>query len=195
MADDTITVQAERQVQIETYQVEDAEWPGDEVDKEAYLALAEKIGAKKQVDLVNDEGAIPFQRMSDAVKHTWKAFCPGQHRLAEFSDSMIPMRVMKLLDHCIEKKYFGHIEIWTESETNPDPVAVGYMGNDARYLLARWGEALLSWPEVVKKAREKWIAKRTNECNAKAAECQSRIDKIENDADTYFGGGYVSEYI
>ena len=193
--DDVITVQAERQVQIETYEVEDAEWPGDEIDKEVYLAVAEKIGATKQVELVNEEGAVPFQRMNDAVKHTWEAFCPGHHKLESFSESMIPMRVMNLLSRCVDKKYFGHIEVWTESETNPDPVAVGCIGHNVRYLIARWGESLLSWPEIVKKAREKWMRKRVNETNAKIAECEAIVTKIEAQADTYFAGGYVSTYI
>ena len=193
MKDDAIMIQAERQVQIETYEVEDAEWAGDEIDKEAYVALAEKIGAKKQVELVETEGAIPFQRMSDAVKNTWIAFCPSRHGIDAYAEAMIPMRVMKLAEHCIDKGYFEKIEIWAESETNPDPVMVGIAEGLSRgyYLIARWGESLMSWPEIVKEAREKWMKTRTNDLNATITDAQGKLGRIDADADKYFNGGWV----
>lgn len=150
------------ELQIETYEIEECENAGDDINTEEYQQLHKTLNLEGQKKiLTNDDGTgIPFQRMDKSVFNIWQAYCPGKFKLHQYRGSLIPLRVLGLLKICQEKKYFGRIEIWTESENNPDPIAVGVKSDydwsfDNCYLIARWGESLDSWAKIVQGAKEK----------------------------------------
>lgn len=188
----------EDRVLVEIYQTEAAEFDTDDAEAKECQELAEKLGLSGQKNIFKSDGVIPFPKLSKAEKNIWNAFCPSVCDVSDYEDTVIPARVMKIIEYCTDKQYFGTIEIWSESETNPDPIVVGiiggsskYNGNVSCYLIARWGEALASWQEVVKIAREKWIRSSTNELTSAIAHKQEKLNSLEHQADIYFAGGTV----
>lgn len=184
------------EVLVETYEIEEAEWAGDEMDKDAYLKLAEECGLEGQKQIFVKEGTIPFQRLSENEKRVWEAYCPGRFKAKEYKETVIPMRVLGLIKVCTERQYFQRIEIWTEHENNPDPIVIGIVGNNdyntkAVYLIARWGQSLESWPLVVKSASEKWMAASKAKLEKTVAEANMNLAALGDLARRHFAGEYV----
>lgn len=184
-------------VLIETYEVEEAEWAGDEMDKEKYLQLIDACGLEGQKKIIQNEGAIPFQRLSEQDKRVWQAFCPGKYKATAYAQGVIPLRVLGLINVCTERKYFQRIEIWTENANAPDPVVVGIMATsdystDAVYLIARWGHALLSWPEVVKQAHDKWKVNAKASLERTIAEAKTKLESLDALCADHMNGGWVN---
>ena len=185
------------EVLIETYEIEEAEWPTDDANKDEYLETIQKLELTGQQELVGQEGCIPFQRMDDKVTAIWKAFAPKQETIHNYREGRIPLKLLVLVGICKEKGWFYDMEVWSESYANPDPIIVGRvkMPNGysyAYYMIGRWGEALLSWPEVVKIAKEKWIAKAKADLQERIGDAQDKMQRLDSMADTWAHGKYVS---
>lgn len=185
---------------IETYEIEEAEFAGDDIDTAKYQEYHEKLGLEGQSKiLTNDNGAgIPFQKMSNAIFNTWSAYCPNKSNLKTYRETLIPLRVLKLISICQERGYFKQIYIWSESHDNPDPVVIGctdqYDWNinaNTTYLIARWGESLKSWPEIVKIAKEKTMARFTGELKEKIANANMALANVEHLVNKYLSGERV----
>jgi len=188
------------EILVETYEVEEAEYAGDEMSdeqKKQYGEIAERLELKPQLAIVKGEGHIPLQRLTEAEYRVWKAFCPYGVTMDNYREKF-PLRVLMLLDHCVQREYFSEIQVWSESEVNPDPVAVGVAIPDpdrsyvkVYYLIARWGLALENWQEIVKQAKRKWLEKSKAKLKAKMSACQIDIESIEAKAIQYFEGESV----
>jgi hypothetical protein len=170
-------------MEVETYELQETEVPVSEEEKEEYTKLTEDLGLEGMGELLDREGVIPFQRLDSAQKNIWNAFAPSEHRLKDYRESIIPLRVLALCKLGIDEEYFDEVRIWSESEVDPDPIAVGLVFRDgnqysieAYYLIARWGEALRSWEEVVRIAREKLTRKAEVELKARLSRLKAALD-------------------
>ena len=186
------------QIQVEDFKMEEAVVGQDQTTEEQLQKrkdLLEKLQLKEQQKMFAEDVGIPYQRLTTVGRNIWGAFCPYKAKLADFK-GYIPTRVLEIIE--TNQIKFGRIEVWSEEETNPDPVLVGIVGQDytttqAYYLIARWGESLLSYAEVVKIARDKWTNRRRNKLMAKIKEAEKDVATLERDADEHFDGRFVSE--
>ena len=188
------------EILVETYEVEEAEWAGAEMtdeQKHQYEEIAERLNLTPQTEIIKGEGHIPFRRLTEAEERVWKAYCPYSVTMGNYREKF-PLRALILLDHCVQRRYFSEIQVWSESEVNPDPVAVGVAipdptrsYNKVYYLIVRWGEALENWQEIVKQAKRKWLEKSKASLEAKRNSCKIDLDSLEQKAIQYFGGEAV----
>lgn len=173
---------------IETYLIEEAEKLISEPEEaEAWTKIVEEVGLEGQKQLVKPEkGPIPFIAMTKVMERVYETLCPGKEDVKKYKDSAIPMRVLSLIALSEREKYFHKIEIWSDKVV--DPVVVGYLTKEYSsplFLIARWGDELRSFPELLQLAKER-------KKSQKLAEYKSKMNSIEWNIDTYFDGGWVS---
>lgn len=142
---------------VETFEIERAD---DETlnairDGEANL-LVESLGLSGQERFYNPDTieAIPYRKMTKDEGIVYGFLMPKKTEPAKYSDGLIPIRVLQVLQYAKSLDFFTSFEIWhPENADIKDPLLVGVVEtktqnswgvgtNYERYLLARWGEPL-----------------------------------------------------
>lgn len=155
-----------KQIQVETFEMEDA-YHGEAsqavADVES-IALCEKLGLEGQLSISNVETQTrsPFKVMTKDEYAVYGLICPEHVEVRAFKTEPIPLRVLQVLayaksDECPIK--FDSLQIWSvSSAVIKDPLLVGKVKTGSYeysyYLLARWGEELEHFSELMKKAQE-----------------------------------------
>lgn len=184
------------EIKVESYFTEEADLEGvlSPEATEQIKQKANELGLEGQIKVFEKEGVIPFHRLSEGELRIWKIYCPQGIKLKEYSDGVIPLRVMEVIGIAYTKNYFDDIFVWTEFEKDPDPILVG-IKDKAIYLIARWGLALKSWEEIVKLAKEKWITKARASLIDNKEEAIARLAKIESLVEDWVSGKWVPIYL
>ena len=189
-------------MQIETYEIEETV-VGDgittpaEVEAEA-IGMIETLGLEGQKELLTPKTEdastvkrVPYPIMSDSEMRGYGACFPVHDDVAQYSAGIIPIRVLQVVEHA--KPMFGKIEVWHDKVIDPDPVLVGQVSYNKYRLLARWGEALVPFEELLQKAQkileEKWKRNLTK----KIKESQAMLDNLASEVGAHLAGEYVSE--
>lgn len=186
-------------MKVETYEVE--ELKGSEAttmaaDSEA-LELAKSMGLEGQIKLSDPETdtRCPYQKMSRIQQLVFGALFPQRTRVERYDSGPIPLRVLQVLAHCKELPMFTRFEVWHPMDARePDPVLVAhtrgeYDGENATFLLARWGESLAAFEKLVGKAKAAWIADRKLKIANALREVEGYMASIENEAEIAFSTG------
>ena len=177
--------------QVEEFKMEEV-FVGDTQTDEEHATkrkeLLDKLNLPLQVKMFEEGGKIQYQRLSNAGLHIWGAFCPHKSDLVACK-LYLPTRILEILETA--RTQFHKIEVWSEELATQDPILIGVLTNNydsPKYLIARWGESLLPYAEVVQKARQKWISTRINKLKAKLKEHTLDLESVEADADKYLDG-------
>lgn len=186
-------------MEIEEYLIEDA----TEIIAEGDDAWREKItelGLEGQLKLLSNNGKrIPFRELSREEAAIYEELFDTKRVIEDFSYEPLPMRVLALIALCKQENYFADMQVWYNPQIK-DPVLVGFAidpnsswGGRISYIIARWGEELLSLPELRVRATEKYIARKRAEYTRKIAEFQAALERIDLDAQSKFHGNHISE--
>jgi hypothetical protein len=150
---------------------------------EASIAMFEKLGLTGQMTLVGkaangqEKSAVcPYREMKPEENKVYRLLCPQVTSVEDFQASAIPLRVLQVLEHAKSLDLFLYFEIWAAEGAVKDPVLVAKKERytNTVFILARWGEELDAWPQLVKKALELWKAKVREEL-------ESIIEKVKTD--------------
>src|SRR5262249_37661802 len=155
-------------------------------DSEA-AELIQKLDLKGQQTLLNSEtvSRFPYRKMTLEESKIYAVLCPNVTRAHEYSDAIIPIRVLQVLAHAQELNFCDRFYIWhPESADIKDPVLVGVKGpeygDQERFILARWGEELPSLEELREKAIKKWRDTQKQVLLKIRSEVQQHIDAIDS---------------
>jgi hypothetical protein len=157
--------------------------------------MVEELGLQGQQELAEDNRSpVPYLFMNRAITRVFETLCPKHVGVEAYGKTPIPVEVLGHVKLAEREKYFEKIEVWY-NQTNPDPVIVGKRGDD-QYLIARWGDVDLSFPELVKLAKDRWAIAKRAALETKMRETQAQIDTIDALTDKHFAGEYTGiEYI
>jgi len=146
-------------MKVETYEIEEinnSEASTMAADSEA-IALIEKLGLTGQQALVNPDTATRFAypHMTKLQETVFRACFPARCSLADFRHEIIPLRVLQVAAFCKDFPQTSCLEVWHTAIPKQDPILVGKAGpyDSDYYLLARWGDALPTFEELVIKSR------------------------------------------
>jgi hypothetical protein len=182
---------------VETYLIEENSpliSEPEELDK--WKELINKCGLEGQKTLVGKENKspIPFPVMTAQMQAVYSTLCPHQTKASEYSTTAIPVRVLSMIALAVSECYFDEIYIWADDK-NPDPIVVG-MKKDAvqswretRYILARWGDELRSFPELLKIAIERKSNELRAHGNSKLNELKYKLENLSSLVNDYFYNG------
>jgi hypothetical protein len=158
-------------VMVETYDMLELDINLEvESDPEA-VAIIEEMGLTGQQDLVNDTGGRqPYNRLTADQLIICATLFPSRARLSDYKEGPIPYRVLK--EAQVAKKHFKFLYVFYDTPAEiKDPVLVGahseiysWSDNPTRdyaeaHLIARWGDALESWGDLMAKATKRRFEK------------------------------------
>lgn len=159
-----------------------------ETNKE-WLQKVEELGLEFQKNLCEqDKTLIPFYKLRAGEVRMFNILYPEKTSVETYAEDTIPLEVLSIIALAKKNEYFGRIEVWY-NYNKLNPILIGYkksnhgnaneIDNDGIYLLARWGEELKSFTELLAVAKEQYIKE-------KLAELRAEISKLEFTADKYF---------
>jgi hypothetical protein len=149
-------------MKVETFEVTETNECGPDIEQEQ-LMLIESLGLTGQRKLISNgkEGETnlcPYRKMTADEKVVYSVLLSRRVNLEDYCDATIPTRVLQVAAHAKELE-IGKLAVWCpENADDPDPVLVAYTGSYLNggerelWLLARWGEHLVPFDDLVKKA-------------------------------------------
>jgi hypothetical protein len=188
-----------KQIQVETFEQEDS-YHGEAsqmvADVEA-IKLIDELGLEGQKELCNPEKQTrsPFRVMTREELAVYQTICPEVAEVNKYKNEAIPLRVLQVLAYAKSEECpikFNKLQIWSvASAVIKDPLLVGVVEPRAweyhYYLLARWGEELDSFSNLLKKALEIKRAKRLKALKKVITECNTAIATIDEFNDVTAG--------
>lgn len=171
-------------MQVETYEVEGLNTTNAEICEEWQTMISdlgltgqEKLRAKTE----SGEAALcPYRTMTRDERFAYEVMLPTKVSVHDYTAGPIPVRVLQVLQHAKSlrneegKPMFGCFRVWS-NDSEPDPILVAHTGESSwssdPYLLARWGESLISFSEVMEYA----LKRRSMEYAAKLREAANEI--------------------
>ncbi len=149
-------------IQVETFEIEDAKH--GELSQMAFDAeaaeLVEKLGLSGQKLIQNPETLTrcPYPMAEKEQVLVYRALNAETCKPEDYSLDAIPVRVMQVLAHAKDLKFFTSFAIWyPKSARVEDPVLVGLRtwkppgstwDSTDTYILARWGRMLLPFEKL-----------------------------------------------
>jgi hypothetical protein len=174
---------------VETYEIEETAVDGQQECSDEALALIESLDLDGQRELVKvdddgDASRVPYPKMTKEQKAVIEAICPRETKLAKYADQSIPLRVLQVAAHAVQ--LFDELWVWhPENADEKDPYLIGKNtgGTTEGFILARWGDELLAWGELVKKAGRKLRDLRVSKLRDIAAQASAAADSAEQATD------------
>lgn len=186
---------------VETYEVPEVMHDGSTECEAEAVALIESLGLDGQRSLIKKDDSgngvrAPYRKMTLEEKTVYKAILPRSVSLAKYSDGVIPLRVLQVAAHA--KELYDHVQVWCpENADDPDPLLVGLNGTDysprETFILARWGEVLVPFAELSKKACGMIRDARRNAIQKIMAECEAALARADSIPDSVVLQGKCKE--
>lgn len=184
-------------MEIETFEVTELADRGIIENAEETKSLVEKLGLNGQKKFVSEKGGVVFsyRKMTRQERNVYGTICPTASKIKEYTDGIIPLRVLQVASYVMETGFIDELVVWSPISSDiKDPLLIGekkvknsWGGTDTEYyILARWGEVLESFENLIKTAKEITLVRLKTEYNK--AKCAIAADEISMD-------NVVSEFI
>ena len=174
----------------------------NEVVSEEALALIESLGLEGQKSLVETrevggeevQTRFPYRKMTREEQAVFGAVMPHRTRLHSYSDGPIPLRALQVAAHAQSLNFFDHVEVWHPEPGRDDPVLVGCKKNAGGwgldlYLLARWGDELVSMDDLRQKAKAVIVARAKSAIAKARAQLTGLEGGLEEKVESFLLGG------
>ncbi len=171
-------------VLIETYEMTEtsAEDGLPECETEA-LDLIQRLGLTGQQTLLTGPKGerSPYRKMTAEEHKVYSVLMGKKTAIREYSDGAIPLRVLQIAAHA--QGIYKRIEVWHAPNADiKDPVLVGVNGDtygkQEFFLLARWGEALAPFAELMALAAKLWRGTLARFMDETRREAQTRGESL-----------------
>jgi hypothetical protein len=185
-------------MQIETYEIEEISGDAGNMaaDAEA-IELAERLGLKGQQQLAKPDTLtrIPYPKLTAIQRLVFGTVFPHKTEVTDYSEGIIPLRVLQIVAYCRENSLYRRIEVWHPEPGRVDPVLIGttreslyHSGED--FLLARWGEALATFEQLTEQAKTKWVALKRQDLAKILRTVQADMEGLDDIANVAFLTGH-----
>lgn len=169
-------------MQVETYEVAELDRHPEVCAESERICSA--LGLKQQSELRQRGGALAFRPMTRQEQVVFRALCPESTPLDKYALEALPLRVLQVAE--LGRPHFHTLIVWHPQVVTTDPVLVGVrkvpnqFGRDVDqlYLLARWGEALESWPTVLQQMTKKIKAELLRDLARIRGELEGQIEAV-----------------
>jgi hypothetical protein len=187
---------------VETYEVTELNDKLELDNSEESQKIVDSLaldGQKKFFNKIDDKpvSVFSYRKMTSEEAHVYSTLCSQHTTIKEYSDGIIPLRVLEIAAFVNETGFIDELEVWHPANGDiKDPVLVGkkkvknkYGNTDTElYILARWGTVLQPLVELAKYAKDILVTKLKNQY----ATAKSKLDRdfsiIEAKVDEYLAG-------
>lgn len=199
---ESLTNNRKLHMQIELYKMEEVTGEAGEMAADsAAIDLINSLGLNGQMKLINTETAtrIAFRRMTEVEREVYGLLFPEVSKLEKFDSEIIPLRVLEIAREAKESGQFAKFEVWHARTRKEDPLLVGIVGDPSpqpwdqdyisvkgRFLIARWGEALIEFDKLREMAKKLWIVRQTLALKKQIGDCNQTLSNIELEAENKF---------
>lgn len=173
-------------MQVETFEINEVASDGttDHLDEQsvALIGKLELVGQSRLIRKSEDGAAsvMPYQAMTAEEVAVYEILFPARDLISRYDAGPIPLRALQVAALAVELHWFSRLEVWHKrvGSAKEDPILVGIVGGPnswdigSRFLLARWGDALRPYGELVAEAAVICRAK----LHTAVASCRSRLD-------------------
>jgi hypothetical protein len=154
---------------------------------EQWYSLCVELGLNKQAALAdnsNELKAPPYMFIDPKTERIIKLICPVGVDYKEYNQSTIPTDVLEEILKCKTNGWYEAIQIFYDNKS-PDPFVIGILKTGewtkARHLIARWGNELLPFEELERKA----LQRLKDGITPHIAEMKAKMDYAINNIDMY----------
>jgi hypothetical protein len=159
---------------------------------EEWGQLCTGLGLQKQLKKIGKvEGvANPYMKLDPRTERVYQMLCPRRELYTDYGAGTLPLEIVQEIHRCKENEWFAVMEIWYDDKS-PDPFLVGYDSKKGgnKFLIARWGDELLPFEQLVEKAINRYKEAYNWALNRLIMDCEGRKQDIEADIRTYIDLG------
>lgn len=177
-------------MEIQTFEIEESIRGTCPEEEAKAVELIERLQLEGQRTLVRKDGATRFQypEMTLEEKAVYQAVFPARTPVEKYSHGIIPVRVLQVVSHA--KEFCTEVEVWHKVVRDPDPLLVGFIGERHKadrktFILARWGDALKQFGELVKEARQIIRQRFVTQLEEAIATRQAKLAGVDGLVDSY----------
>lgn len=136
----------------------------DENARKEYNELATELGLAKMNATVGKCPSV-YLPLNSYQSKSLQVLCPQITEVKEYTNSTIPLEVLKVYKFAVEQEMFEGYQIWHNYDS-PDPLLIGwnyesdsarentYSWQKNRFLMARWGAEALPQKELFAHAKK-----------------------------------------
>jgi hypothetical protein len=169
--------------ELETLQQNAEEWEQLCTDLELKQQL-KKIGKVEKI-------ANPYMRLDPRTERVYEMLCPRKEIYTDYKAGTLPLEVLQEIHRCKKNEWFPVIAVWYDDKS-PDPFLIGYDSKKDeanKYLIARWGDELLPFEQLMAKAIDRYKEAYKRALNRLIADCEFRKQHIEGEIRGYIDAG------
>lgn len=160
---------------------------------EEWSALCQELGLDNQLKKsgVKERVGNPYQKIDPRSERVFTMLCPVKREFREYDAGTLPLEVLQEIQRCQQNEWFPKIEVWYDDKS-PDPFLVGYDSRDwsaNKFLIARWGDELLPFEQLVAKATERFRTAYNRALDRLMSDCQVRKQDIDGEIKSYIDMG------
>lgn len=154
--------------------------------------LCSGLGLRNQLKKIGkaEKIANPYLKLDQRTERVYQMLCPRKELYTDYGAGTLPLDVVQEIHRCKQNGWFVQMEIWYDDKS-PDPFLIGYdnkkMGN--KFLIARWGDELLPFEQLVAKAINLYKAAYLRALNRLIVDCEYRKQDVEAELRTYIDLG------
>lgn len=181
---------------VETYLSEElTELIHDSERNDEWKQKIESLGLEGQKNLLSapDKSPVPFPIMNQSMQRVYETLCPNSVEIKEYSETTIPLRVLAMVALCQQENYFHKMMVWHDNK-KPDPIIIGHLSDDwnsPKYLIARWGDELRSFPELKQLAVERKMEESATKIKKEINDRKGVLDSIQESVNEWMNGDWV----
>ena len=151
------------------------------------------LGLQKQLKKVGkiEKVPIPYMKLDHRMSRVFRMLCPQRESYTAYEAGTLPLDVVQEIQRCKENEWFPMIEIWYDDKS-PDPFLIGYDGKKGeanKFLIARWGDELQPFEQLVIKAINCYKTAYTRALTLLIMDCEARKQDIDSEIRTFIDLG------
>lgn len=133
----------------------------------------------------------PYMKVDPRSERVYEMLCPVKVGYKDYAATTLPLEVLQELKRCEDNKWFYKIEVWYD-DRSPDPFAIGVETkewNSPKFLIARWGDELLPFEQLIAKAIARFRNAYNKALEALILDCEMRKKDVDGDIQQYIDLG------
>ena len=185
---------------VETYEATEVMSTCEPQDQIEVARLVDSLHLTEQQKFLSPTSptTVPYRKMTAQEQHVYRVLCPVTTVLTEYGEMLMPLRILQVAAHAISLGFFERIEVWhiKNGDQRIDPVLVGITKESSYregvYLLARWGEVLKPFAELIVEAKVAITNQLVSKLTLMEQKIKARIASVEAIAAGYVQGEEIS---
>lgn len=165
-------------------------------NSEEWLKVCAELGLHEQLRRAGtiEKVGNPYMKVDPRSERVYTMLCPAKEVYTKYSNSTIPLDILQEINRCVKNGWFNKIEVWYDDKS-PDPFVVGHIyrngseWNSDKFLIARWGDELLPFEQLLAKAVSRFRDAYKAALQHLIATCEVRLKDVDTDINGYIDMG------